>query len=335
MALARPTHPSGEHLAGPLITSHPATPVVTVAMATRPAAHLRGADRTRLARLVAGAERRLARQVPAAPVRRRLVRRLWSLADDASRRPAGEGLVLVVGGDDGRQLTLHHPVVDRVVVGPAPTYEEVVEATWGFGRLAVLRLAARGSRLICSDGARLWEPRPPWDPLGLQPHVGMERTELLLRAALPERTPLLVAGDDRLVDEVRRRGLGHPVAAHLPGDHSETSAASLAALAHRVLRRTLDARQRSAMVSLALAVGRGGAVRGPDALRRAAPGHLLLVERSAAEALSIDPARGSVVVLPDGFLAHHDAVAIVPDHRVPAPAPAPDGGAPRVLEEVR
>lgn len=326
MALARPTRPSGVDLAGPLITSHPATTVVTVVMATRPAAHLRGADRRRLARLVGGAERRLAHEALAAPARARLVRRLWGLAERASRGPAREGLALIASGDQGRHLTLRHPTTDRIVVGPPPTYEDVVEASWAFGRLAVLRLAARGARLICSDGATLWEPRPPWDPLGLQPQVGLERAELLLRSALPGRTPLLVAGDDRLVADFRRRGSDHRVVGHLPGDHSETAAATLAALAQRTMRRSLDPRQRSAMVSLALAVDRGSAVRGPAAVRGASPSaaDVLLVEDTTRAEMGPLPARvaaagGSVVALPDGFLAHHGAAALVPDHRVPAP----------------
>jgi hypothetical protein len=317
MALARPP------------SDHPSLPTVTVALATRPAAHLRGADRRRLARHVSGAERRLARVAPPSTARARLIRRLWDLADHASHAPAGEGLALIAGGDEGRHVTWHHPVIDRIIVGPPPSDDEVVEATWGFGRLAVLRLTARGSRLVCSDGAALWEPRPPWDPLGLHPNVGAERADLLVRAALPARTPLLVAGDDRLVREFRARGAHHPVVGHLPGDHSETSVASLAALAQRTMRRSLDDRQRAAMVSLALAVDRGRAARGPDAVRAAVPGphDVLLVERGARE--QVEAVGGTVVVVPDGYLAHHDAVALVPDHRV-RPTPAP-----RLLEEVR
>jgi hypothetical protein len=357
MAHARPTRPSGDDLAGPLIISDPSVPVVTVVMATKPAAHLRSADRRRLARLVSGAERRLMRAAPPSEARTRLVRRLWSLADRASRAPAREGLALVAGSDEGRPVTLHHPVIDRVMVGSAPSDEDIVEASWGFGRLAVLRLAARGARLICSDGATLWEPRPPWDPLGLQSHVGLERADLLVRAALPGRTPLLVAGDDRMVRAFRDRGVAHQVVGVLPGDHSETSAASLAALGQRTMRRSLDDRQRSAMVSLALAVDRGTAARGPEAVRAASPERhdILLVEQGARQGLGtgrdgpvpdrVDEVGGSVVVVPDGFLAHHDAAALVPDHRarpIDAAAAVPPveddsvgGSDPCLLEGVR
>ncbi|QYG93198.1 hypothetical protein HC251_12665 [Iamia sp. SCSIO 61187] len=335
MALARTPRPTDDDVVGPLIRSHPSTPVVTVAMATKPAAHLRSGDRRRLARHVSGAERRLARAVPPSPARARVVRQLWTLADRVARAPAREGVALVAGSDDGRTVVLHHAVTDRVIVGPAPTYEGIIEATWGFGRLAILRLTAGGARLICSDGATLWEPRPPWDPLGLQLHIGLARADLLVRAALPGRTPLVVAGDDRIVRAFLDRGHRGPVVGTLAGDHSETSAATLAALAQRTLRRALDDRQRSAMVSLALAVNRGTAVRGLAPVRAATPGahHVLLVEDGARPQVATGPDRpltdrlaragGSVVVVPDGFLAHHGRAALAPDHRTLPSAPSP------------
>lgn len=329
MALARPSPtPDDGDVVGPLIHSHPSTPVVTVALATKPATHLRSGDRRRLARQVSGAERRVSRIVPPSEARARLIRRLWSLADLVSRAPAREGIALVASSDEGRHLTLHHAVTDRTIVGPPPTYDDIVEATWGFGRLAVLRLTKRGSRLICSDGAALWEPRPPWDPLGLQPHAGLERAEQLIRTVLPGRTPLVIAGDDRLVEAFCDTSTAHDIAGVLPGDHSGTSAATLAALAQRAMRRALDAPQRAAMTSLALALNRNTAVRGLDAVRTASPigpDDVLLVEVGAlrflrAEGLRptterVHEAGGSVVVLPDGFLAHHDRAALVPNHR--------------------
>lgn len=341
MAFARPIEPFVEDLDDPLIETHPSTPVVTVAMATKPASHLRSGDRRRLARHVSGAERRLSRIVPATNERARVVRQLWSLADRASRGPAREGLALIASGEEGRHLTLRHSVTDRVLVGAAPSYEQIVEETWGFGRLAVLRLDARSSRLICADGATLWEPRPPWDPLGLQSHIGVERAETLIRAALPGRTPLMIAGDDRLVRDFCARGLGEQVVGVLAGDHSETSAATLAALAQRTMRRSLNDQQRSAMVSLALAINRGSAARGPDAVATAAagPDDTLLVEVGAQQGVKAarrqahgSPDSGArVVQVPDGFLAHHDRVALAPDHRPhrrgspPSRAPVEEG----------
>ncbi len=334
MALARPTPtPDDGDIVGPLVHSHPSTPVVTVALATKPATHLRSGDRRRLARQISGAERRVSRIVPPSEARTRLIRRLWNLADLASRAPAREGIALVASSDEGRHLTLHHSVTDRIIVGPPPAYDDIVEATWGIGRLAVLRLTERGSRLICSDGAALWEPRPPWDPLGLQAHTGLERAEQLIRTVLPGRTPLVVAGDHRLVTAFGETNTAHDVAGVLPGDHSGTSATTLVALAQRAMRRALDGSQRAAMTSLALALNCDSAVRGLEEVRRASPigpHDVLLVEVGALPLLRagglrptterVHEAGGSVVELPDGFLAQHDRAALVPGHRTTPPS---------------
>ncbi len=318
-------------------------PVVTLVLPTRPAARLRGGDRRRLAHRIAGAERRLARVAEPSPARARTVRRLWALAERAAASPARDGLALVASSSTGRHLPLHHPVTTRTIVGPLLTDEELAAATWAFGRVAVLRPTVRGARLVACAGNAVWEPRPPWDPLVPTARRGVLQQSLdLAETALPARTPLVVAGDDRLVAAVR--GLldrdGITVAATLAGDHSATAPAPLAALAQRALRRSLTDPQRDAMARLALACDRGVAVRGTAAVHASpvGPGDLLIVEEAVLRgAGSSDDARvhvaaGTVAVLPDGFLAGHGRMALVLGHARPPVAAGPAalaGAAPR------
>lgn len=328
MALARPPIPSDESFVGPLIRCHPTMPTVSIVMPTRPEAHLRSGDRRRLARAVSGAERRLSRTVQPSALRRRLVRRLWDLADNASRRPARQGVALIAGPDAGRLLALHYPVTDRTLIGPAPTYEELVERSWGFARIAVLLLTGRGARLIACDDGAPWEPRASWDPVDTPlptAHDILDRANALARSSVPPRTPLVVAGDDRMVRSYLRVHRTPRPARVLAGDHSETSAAALVTLAKRALRSSLDDRQQAAMVSLVLAVERGTAWQGADPPRvgRVGAGEILLIESGAAPRAEVSGAApagqaGAVVVVPDGFLAHHDGAVLVPDHRAVA-----------------
>ncbi len=152
MAQARPPTPSADALVGPLITSPSTAPTVSIVMSTRPEAHLRSGDRRRLTRAVSGAERRLARTSLPSADRGRLMQRLWDLAAHASRGPSRRGVALIAGPHAGRVLTLEHPVTDRILLGPPPTYEELVEQSWGFARIAVLVITGRGP---------LMSPPPP------------------------------------------------------------------------------------------------------------------------------------------------------------------------------
>ena len=104
--------------------------------------------------------------------------------------------------------------------------------------------------------------------------------------------------------------------------------ATLAALAHRALRRSLGPEQRAAMVALALAVERGTVARGAAAVAAARstgePGSVLVVETGARAAgpagddgndEAVDRLRRlgvTVVVVPDGLLAAHDRIALAP-----------------------
>lgn len=330
MPLARTTVPGSEAGAQLIRTRPSVDPTVTVVVPTSPAERLRSADRRRLARRVLGAERRLARTHPPSSARTRIVRRLWDLAEEAERLPAASGLALVAGPHDGRCLTLRQPVVERVLVGRAPSYDDLIEASWGLGRIAVLHLTPTGCRLVCAEGARLWESGlrsggddgHPSEPSVLAAARG------LLADALPARTPVVVAGDDRCV-RAYEANVTHPaVSLCLPGDHSETSMATLAALAHRALRRSLGPEQRAAMVALALAVERGTVARGAAAVAAALstgePGSVLVVETGARAAgpagddgndEAVDRLRRlgvTVVVVPDGLLAAHDRIALAP-----------------------
>ena len=324
MAHAR-TPLAADELTSSLIAEHPTVPTVAIVLSTRPEAHLRSGDRRRLARAVSGAERRLARTVPGSSSRRRLVRRLWALAETASRGPARQGVALLATPQAGRIFPLHYPAIDRILVGSPPTFPDLVAETWGLARVAVLHLTARGARLLACEGGAPWEPRPPWDPLdGRYPDLRgvLRRAHVLTQAALPPRTPLVVAGDDRLVRAYLACDLGPRPALVLPGDHSETSPAGLISLAKRALRASLDADQRVAMVDVVLAVERGIAWRGvtSDDLDTIEPSdHLVIEVGAAADDIRLPEAAGSLTVVPDGFLAHHDRAVLLP-------GPRPDTG---------
>lgn len=337
-------HQHGEDDLVPLVADHPAVPTVALVVATSPAARLRGGDRRRLVRLVSGAERRLARETAPSAARTRVVDRLWELAGLATNGPARQGVALVAGPDAGRLLSLHHPVTDRVLVGPAPTYGDLVERCWSFGRVAVLTVSERGARLLASDAGTLWELPGEGRPVrsvadaddahhlavpgeGPGDAAVAAQAVALVRDALPERTPLVLAGDDRLVDLVAGRPpVADRLAVVLPGDHSGTAPATLAALAPRALRRSLRASQQRAMAAVALGAARGDVARGPDAVRGGEPhpDDLLVVEEGLARTAPPDgvadvvdaavAADRAVVVVPDGFLAHHLGVAVVPGH---------------------
>lgn len=321
MAHARPIT-TDDPFVGPLIPRHPDGSSVSIVVSTRPEAHLRSGDRRRLARAVSGAERRLTRAIRSATDRRRVMRRLWDLADDASRRPASQGVALVANPYAGRLLELHHPAIDRILVGPAPTLEELVEQCWGFARIAVLHVTERGARLVAHDGGAPWEPAPPWHP-GDEPRLGvLGRADLLARSALPPRTPLVLAGDDRLVSSfMSLHGSTINPECVLAGDHSETSPAALLALALRALRTSVDQRQQAAMVSVMLAFEHGTARAGaPSSASVVSPDELVVIEKQVARRLRVSSnscsiGEGSVVVVPDGFVDHPDGVVRVPDHR--------------------
>ncbi len=262
MAPTRTLVPFDAPVDGPLIRTHPSNPTaVTVALPTVPGAALARTDARRLARQAAGAERRLARVVPSSLQRTRTVHQLRRLVDRAGRMPTSEGLALVAGPLDGRIVRLDHPTTVRVVVGPPPSFDELVEAVRCIGRVAVLHATGRGCRLVCADGATLWEPRPPWDPVRRRAAADpLVRAHDLLDGSPLGSMPVVVAGDDRIVARLRPvLRHHHGVAAFLAGDHSETSIATLATLARRVLRRQSDEERRSAVADPALVSPRAGA----------------------------------------------------------------------------
>lgn len=332
MSLARTPDPVDD-VGGDLIRTHPSAPLtVTVVVPTRPGGRLRAADRRRLARRVLGAERRLARMHPPSSTRTRVVRRLRDLLEQAELHTPAAGLALVAGPLDGRCVVLRQPVLERVLIGRAPSYDDLIRASWGLGRVAVLHLVPSGGRLVCAEGARLWETGRPsgvGDRDPDEPSVLAVARELL-SDALPGRTPVVVAGDDRCVRAFAAH-VSHPaVSLVLPGDHSETSMATLAALAQRAVRRSLEPDQLDAMAAIALAVERGTAARGVDAVTAAVSTvgtgvgtEAVLVVEAGARSAVVDgddetiverAARGGidVVVVADGLLAAHDRIALVP-----------------------
>lgn len=336
MGFTRPV-PTADLLTGTLIAS--TGPTVALVMPTQAAPRLRSRDRRRLAHHITDLERRLVAISEPFVARARTVRRLWALAERAGTSSARQGLALVAASGAGRHLVFDHPVTTRTLVGDDVTYQGLVEASWGVGRLGVLHVTERTARLVALDHGTTWEPQPPWDPIEPAVHGGsVHRAAMLATTALPSvatHDRRFSTGDPRHIDILcGLDDVGATVSAVLPASVDGPDELLIGS-AQQALRRRLDAAQRKAMERVAVACDLGIARCGADAVDAPVDGADLLVtelgalnDARGASSTPVD-ARvraegGTVVVVPDGFLAHADHLVVAP--RVVAPASAPSSG---------
>lgn len=321
--------PSDHHV--PLVQAPEGEPTVAVVVATQPGPGLRPLDRRRLGQRLRSAERRVRGVAP--EVRQRLRDQLDRLAAVADGAPVGEGLALVASTVEGTVVHLRHPVRTRVLVGPAPSRLDLAEATGAPERLALLVLTLDRARLLVSDRGVLRDVVDGGLPVrrvgpveggALLPQY-LDDVAAAVATGLPERSPLVVAGDERLVAAFVDRHAEVPVVAALPGDHRATAPLTLAGLARRHLQRTLTLPQRRALAEVAVAaadgrltVGAASAERGAARARRP----LLVLERGMRHRhpTTVDTAvrlveerGGRVVVVPEGRLLEFDGIALVRD----------------------
>lgn len=272
----------------PLIPPTGSGPTATLVVATRPGPHLAAGDARRLLRMAGALDRRLHRVDP--DDRRGIVRRIGRLARLARALPARNGLALVASSTDSALVHLVQPVCDRLLVGPVPSRLEILEQAWSPGPIAILLVGGNGARLVVSEAGVLHEPTRSRPLLRAVPATdGAERrssvvieAEALVARHVAHEMPLVVAGDPRVTGAVAdARPIRDRAPVVLAGDHSGTAPATVTALAERALRRTLDADQRSAMVSVAVALEDGHVAAGLSEVLTTVPrcDDLLVIER--------------------------------------------------------
>ncbi|MDQ2650375.1 MAG: hypothetical protein M3Z03_12590 [Actinomycetota bacterium] len=320
------------HPAAPIVDAAPGTPTVTVVIATQPGPHLRPYDRRRLTHRIRAADRRL-RTTTTPAIRRQLRGRLAHLAAVAARLPVGGGLALVASTDDAALVHVRHPVRPRILIGGPPSRLDIAEAAAVPERLAILTLTLDRARLIVVDRGVLRDViddglpvarRSPTDIDGLLPDY-LEQIATAISRALPQQTPLVVAGDERLAAAFADRAPDSPVVAVLVGDHRVTSPLVLLGLARRQLHRSLTGPQRRALAEVAVALADGRLTVGLDGVRRGvtrARRPLLVLERGmraqdpgtvGAAVAEVKERGGWVVVVPAGRLLEYGHIVLVHD----------------------
>ncbi|MCZ7525119.1 MAG: hypothetical protein M5U14_01220 [Acidimicrobiia bacterium] len=266
-------------------------------------------DPLRLRGLVEEARRRLSEDY-APGVARALADRLAAAVDRVDLRDPPDGVAVYVTMDRSTSLRLPFPVRERVVVDETFVTRDLVLGFQRRPRYRVLVLGERRSRLFEGVVDRLEEwheegfpsvaPGAAGEPLpsgGYPQHTSQadeqyrqrfRRVDEALRAiSRDDPLPLVVVGVERdlaFFDEVT--GVGDLVAGRVAGNHEESTAHEVAAVAWVVMADHEARRRAAAVAELVDAVGRGRAVTGTDEVwtcAREGRGHRLLVEEDLVE----------------------------------------------------
>lgn len=279
-------------------------PMVSLLLATTPAASMAVQDRARLARLTEVAGTRLARELRPSEVDetlRPLREALLDIVDDRT----GRGLVVFVGAGRVEAFRLPDPIAERVVVDPSFATRDLARTFARHPGYRLLVLGGGQARLFVGGGRQLLEqtsgafpladssPRELADRRGHlhepeRSHRDQRRWDAFLRSvddallSMPESVslPLVVAAAEPLAGRFRRISTD-PVVGLLPGNHVRAGAARLAELARPAVESYLAAQVVERLAELRTAVNRRRAVFGMGEVWRTALGgevRLLLVE---------------------------------------------------------
>ncbi len=241
-----------------------AYPSVSILMATaRNERDLAAPDRSRLDALIADAERRLADDV-GPELTLLVVDRLRDLATDVAARPPAGALALFASPQVATAATLHVPVRDRVVVDETFATRDLVAHVHRSVRFSVVGLSERTAYLYAGSVDHLravdrdpfplhrddGEPDAAW----LRRAVGA--VDGLAVAGTVERrgVPLVLAGSERVVAEVRRRTRA-PVLGVVRGSVERSSWADVHQRVWPTVESWLDEREREALARLDAARG--------------------------------------------------------------------------------
>jgi len=268
-------------------------PMVSVLLPTTPGARLDLEDQANLSALVEGAQRRLAAELPGAPVDE-LIAPLRRLATQIADSPTGPGLVLFAGAGIVEAYRIALSPAPRVVVDPSFATRDLAHSVAENPPYRLLTLASGSARIYLGTGAQLHERAtggfPVREPATASPadrrghlhqgeptHRGAHRWDRFLRRVddaldADQRTrglPLIVAAAEPLASHYRRR-TSQQIVGTIPGNRERTPTVRLAYLARPVIELHLAQQRQEALDGLERAVDKGRAASGISQVWQAA-----------------------------------------------------------------